>query len=46
MTDRDSIVAPAHRVHDELGDADVLVNNAGVMLPGPFGSEQRDDTVR
>ena len=27
----------------ELGGADVLVNNAGVMLLGPFSSEQRDD---
>lgn len=27
----------------ELGGADVLVNNAGVMLLGSFGSDQRDD---
>ena len=27
----------------ELAGADLLVNNAGVMLLGPFGSEQRDD---
>jgi len=33
----------AERVQQELGDADVLVNNAGVMLLGPFGSDQRDD---
>ena len=43
VTDRDSIVAAAGRVRSELGTADVLVNNAGVMLLGPFGSEQRDD---
>ena len=30
-------------MQQELGDADVLVNNAGVMLLGPFGSDQRDD---
>ena len=43
MTDRSALVAAAERVKQELGDADVLVNNAGVMLLGPFGSDQRDD---
>jgi len=43
VTDRDSIVAAADRVRDELGGADVLVNNAGVMLLGPFATDQRDD---
>ena len=43
VTDRDSIVAAADRVRQELGTAGVLVNNAGVMLPGPFGSGQRAD---
>jgi NADP-dependent 3-hydroxy acid dehydrogenase YdfG len=43
VTDRDSLVAAAERVQAELGGADVLVNNAGVMLLGPFSSEQRDD---
>ena len=43
VTDRDSIVAAADRVRQELGTADVLVNNAGVMLLGPFGSGQRAD---
>lgn len=41
VSDRDSIVAAADRVQDELGGADVLVNNAGVMLLAPFSSEQR-----
>ena len=41
VTDRDSIVAAAERVRSEMGGADVLVNNAGVMLLGPFSSEQR-----
>jgi NADP-dependent 3-hydroxy acid dehydrogenase YdfG len=40
VTDRDSIVAAADRVQRELGGADVLVNNAGVMLLAPFSSEQ------
>ena len=42
VTDRDSLVAAAQRVQDELGGADVLVNNAGVMLLAPFTSEQRN----
>ncbi|HEY6890049.1 MAG TPA: SDR family oxidoreductase [Solirubrobacter sp.] len=41
VTDRASLVAAAQRVQDELGGADVLVNNAGVMLLAPFASEQR-----
>src|SRR5215213_11135764 len=41
VTDRDSVLAAAQRVQDELGGADVLVNNAGVMLLGPFDSSQR-----
>jgi len=43
VTDRDSLVAAADRVNSELGGADVLVNNAGVMLLGPFTPDQRDD---
>ena len=46
VTDRDSLVAAAQRVQDELGGADVLVNNAGVMLLGPFDSDQRADYRR
>ena len=46
VTDRDSLVAAAQRVHQELGGADVLVNNAGIMLLGPFVSEQREDSRR
>ena len=43
VTDRDSIVVAADRVRQELGTAGVLVNNAGVMLLGPFDSAQRAD---
>ena len=43
VTDRDALLAAADRVQQELGGADVLVNNAGVMLLGPFSSEQRED---
>lgn len=43
VTDRDAIVAAAKGVTDEFGGVDVLVNNAGTMLLGPFSSEQRDD---
>jgi NADP-dependent 3-hydroxy acid dehydrogenase YdfG len=44
VTDRPSMVAAAERVRQELGGADVLINNAGVMLVAPFSSEQRDET--
>jgi NADP-dependent 3-hydroxy acid dehydrogenase YdfG len=43
VTDRDALVAAAQRVQDELGGTDILINNAGVMLLGPFGPEQRAD---
>jgi NADP-dependent 3-hydroxy acid dehydrogenase YdfG len=43
VTDRDSIAAAAERVKSELGGAGILVNNAGVMLLGPFSPEQRTD---
>ena len=43
VTDRDSLLTAAGRVRGELGSASVPVNNAGVMLLGPFGSSQRDD---
>jgi len=43
VTDRDSLAAAAQRVQDELRGADVLVNNAGVMLLGPFDTDQRAD---
>jgi NADP-dependent 3-hydroxy acid dehydrogenase YdfG len=43
VTDRDSIVAAAERVRQELGGADVLINNAGVMLTAPFTSDKRTE---
>jgi NADP-dependent 3-hydroxy acid dehydrogenase YdfG len=43
VTDRGSIVSAADRVRRELGTAGVLINNAGVMLLGPFDSGQRAD---
>lgn len=46
VTDRASLLAAAERVQGELGGADVLVNNAGLMLLGPFSFELRDDYRR
>jgi NADP-dependent 3-hydroxy acid dehydrogenase YdfG len=45
-SDRDSIVAAAQRVQDDLGGTGILVNNAGVMLLGPFSAELSDDYRR
>jgi NADP-dependent 3-hydroxy acid dehydrogenase YdfG len=46
VTDRASLVVAAERVNAELGGADVLVNNAGIMLLAPFTSDQHDDHRR
>ncbi len=46
VTDRDSMLAAAQCVGDELGGTDVLVNNAGVMLLGPFSAELSEDYRR
>lgn len=43
VTDRHALVAAAAQVESELGSADVLVNNAGTMLLGPFSSERHAD---
>lgn len=43
VTDRASLVCAAERVQRELGGADVLINNAGVMLTAPFASDKRSE---
>ena len=43
VTDRDSLVAAANQVKNELGTTAILVNNAGVMLLAPFTSDQRSE---
>jgi NADP-dependent 3-hydroxy acid dehydrogenase YdfG len=46
VTDRVSIVDAAERVREELGGTDILINNAGVMLLGPFSAELSEDYRR
>ena len=46
VTDRASMQAAAGRVEDELGGADVLVNNAGQMLLAPFSADHAEETRR
>jgi NADP-dependent 3-hydroxy acid dehydrogenase YdfG len=46
VTDRDSIVAAAQRVRDDVVGADILVDNAGAMLLGPFSAELSHDYRR
>ncbi|RRS00475.1 SDR family oxidoreductase [Glycomyces terrestris] len=45
VTDADAVKAAAARVEAELGTADLLFNNAGVMLPAKIG-EVREDLWR
>jgi NADP-dependent 3-hydroxy acid dehydrogenase YdfG len=44
VTDRDALVAAAARVNNDLGGADILINNAGVMLLAPFSSDQHAES--
>lgn len=46
VTDREAMVAAAEQTSTALGRAEALINNAGVMLLGPFGTEQREEARR
>ena len=46
ITDQDSVDAAAAAVHDAYGPADLVVNNAGVMLPNPLADGRIDAWTR
>jgi NADP-dependent 3-hydroxy acid dehydrogenase YdfG len=46
VTDQASVDAAAARVRTELGRVDLLVNNAGVMLPNPIEDGRIDEWAR
>ncbi|MFF2996591.1 SDR family oxidoreductase [Streptomyces sp. NPDC057950] len=46
VTDTAAVQAAADRVQAELGDADLLFNNAGVMLPAPIEELRADQWQR
>jgi NADP-dependent 3-hydroxy acid dehydrogenase YdfG len=46
VTDAEAMQAAAERVESELGTADLLFNNAGVMLPAPITETRHDQWQR
>ncbi|WP_036330928.1 SDR family oxidoreductase [Microbispora sp. ATCC PTA-5024] len=46
VTDAEAVRAAADRVKDDLGDTDLLFNNAGVMLPAPIEELATDQWQR
>ncbi|MFI9360467.1 SDR family oxidoreductase [Kitasatospora sp. NPDC053057] len=46
ITDQGSVDAAAAAVHDAYGPADLVVNNAGVMLPNPLADGRIDEWTR
>ncbi|MEV4561934.1 SDR family oxidoreductase [Kitasatospora sp. NPDC049285] len=46
VTDQASVDAAAARVHDAYGRVDLVVNNAGVMLPNPLAAGRLDEWTR
>ncbi|MEU6231892.1 SDR family oxidoreductase [Kitasatospora sp. NPDC047058] len=46
ITDQASVDAAAKAVHDAYGPVDLVVNNAGVMLPNPLADGRVDEWTR
>jgi NADP-dependent 3-hydroxy acid dehydrogenase YdfG len=46
VTDADAVAAAVTTIHAELGRVDLVVNNAGVMLPNPITDGRADEWQR
>ncbi|MDC0767911.1 SDR family oxidoreductase [Streptomyces sp. HD] len=46
VTDDASVAAAVDRIHDAYGTVDLIVNNAGVMLPNPIADARVDEWQR
>ncbi|WP_431999736.1 SDR family oxidoreductase [Streptomyces sioyaensis] len=46
LTDPESVAGAAERIEADLGPVDLVVNNAGVMLPSPVTEGQEDEWSR